>query len=157
MTKWKEHQDEIEKGPMEGFKKIGITFLAIFIIITTTGYFIGWFGDAATTMKKEFAPSVALKKYEWFKDASAQLIKKEADIKVYQSRLDSLKTDYAEVKRKDWDRTDKETFSKWQSEVAGVKASYNGLAAEYNAASSKFNWKMFETSLDAPVKTFQTF
>ena len=32
-------------------------------------------------------------------------------------------------------------MSLWRSEVAGVKASYNGLAAEYNAQMAKFNWQ----------------
>jgi hypothetical protein len=33
-----------------------------------------------------------------------------------------------------------ERLSIWQSEVAGVKASYNLLAADYNSAMSKFNY-----------------
>ena len=29
----------------------------------------------------------------------------------------------------------------WHSEVAGIKASYNSLAAEYNSQMAKFNWQ----------------
>lgn len=32
-------------------------------------------------------------------------------------------------------------MSIWQAEVAGVKASYNSLAAEYNAQMAKINWR----------------
>ncbi len=117
--------------------------------ISGVGYVFGWFGEAAKVAQQEFGPQAMLQKYEWFKDAAAQLDKKQADIKVYQGRLDSMKADYEGTKRKDWDRTEKEQFSQWQTEVAGVTASYNGLAAEWNAQISKFNWKPFQGDLPA--------
>lgn len=97
--------------------------------------------DAKDTAFKEFKPSELLKKYEWFKDASAQLDKKIADVKVYESRLETITRAYEGVARKDWPRDDREQLSLWQSELAGVKASYNDLAAEYNAQMAKFNWR----------------
>jgi hypothetical protein len=51
-----------------------------------------------------------------------------------------MEKDYEGTSRKDWDRTDKEQFNLWQQEVAGVIASYNALAAEYNAAMAKINY-----------------
>jgi hypothetical protein len=99
-----------------------------------------YFQDGADTAFKEFKPSALLKKYEYFKDMSAQLDKKMADLGVYKTRLTDLKEQYKGVSRKDWARDDREQYSVWQSEEAGVKASYNGLAAEYNAAMVKFNY-----------------
>lgn len=103
---------------------------------------LGWFNNAQQTMATEFSPSALLKKYEWFKDASAVLDKKLADIQVYETRFESIKESYGEnIPRSQWSREDKETYNLWLSEVAGIKASYNQLAAEYNSAMSKFNWK----------------
>lgn len=116
-----------------------ITLIIISLLLVVS---CGWFSEAGQVAREEFGPRALLKKYEWFKDASAQLDKKRADIKVYQVRIDSMKTDYEGTARKDWDRTDKEQMSVWQAEVAGVKASYNGLAAEYNSAMVQFHKKM---------------
>jgi len=97
--------------------------------------------NAATVVQKEFYPDALLRKYEWFKDASASLDKKQADMRVYDVRLRSLASQYDGVPRGKWARDDREQHSIWASEVAGVKASYNQLAAEYNAEMVKFNWR----------------
>lgn len=98
-------------------------------------------GDAINTAYKEFKPSALLKKYEYYKDVSASIDKKIADIGVYESRIKDLKDQYKGLSRKDWPRDDREQLSVWQSELSGIKASYNTLASEYNAAMSKFNYK----------------
>jgi hypothetical protein len=101
-----------------------------------------WFASRAVDVaKQELDPAVLLKKYEWFKDAAANLGKHQANIAVYQSRVTEMKGDYEGVARKDWDRTDKEQMSLWHQEVAGVKAAFNSLAAEYNAQMAKINWR----------------
>jgi hypothetical protein len=56
---------------------------------------------------------------------------------------------YAKLERQKWPREDREQYNVWSSEVAGVKASYNSLAAEYNAAMAKFNWR-FANAGDLP-------
>ena len=43
-----------------------------------------------------------------------------------------------------WPREDREQFNLWEQEVAGIKASYNMLAADYNAQMAKFNWAFAE-------------
>jgi hypothetical protein len=91
--------------------------------------------------EQQVDPALLLKRYEWFKNVAAQCDKKLADIEVYKSRLVMIKRDYEGVARIDWDRPDKEQFNVWEQEVAGVVASYNSLAAEYNAAMSKLNYK----------------
>ena len=48
---------------------------------------------------------------------------------------------YKDLLRNQWPREDREQYNVWSSEVAGVKASYNSLAAEYNSQMAKFNWR----------------
>lgn len=121
-----------------------ITFLG-FTVLGIGACAVGLIGGAATNaaqvVQKEFYPDALLRKYEWFKDASAALDKKQADIRVYRSRLTALSDAYTGTPRARWPRDDREQSSIWQSELAGVRASYNSLAAEYNAEMAKFNWR----------------
>lgn len=119
---------------MKNEKIISIISLIAFLVLIS--------GCGITKVAKdEFSASALLNKYEWFKDASAELDKKQADIQVYQVRLNNLESMYEGESRKDWARADINNYNLWQSEVAGVIASFNGLAAEYNAQMSKFNWQ----------------
>lgn len=97
--------------------------------------------NAFETAEEEFSPSELLRKYEWFKNALAAMDAKKADIQIADSRMKNMETSYEDTSRKDWDRTDKEQYNLWSNEVAGLKISYNKLAAEYNANMSKFNWR----------------
>lgn len=114
---------------------------ALGLVGCAVGLFSGAAHNAATVVQKEFYPDALLRKYEWFKDASAALDKKHADIGVYDARLVSLKEAYSDTPRGQWPRDDREQFSIWSSEAAGIRASYNQLAAEYNAEMAKFNWR----------------
>lgn len=100
-----------------------------------------WFRESKQVAQEELGPKELLRKYEWFKDASSQLDKKKADIKVYQKRITTMSDGYTDLPRNKWPREDREQYNLWQSEVAGIKASYNTLAAEYNAQMSKMNWR----------------
>lgn len=111
------------------------------IIILLSAFSCRYIQDAKDTAFKEFKPSELLRKYEYFKDVHAALDKKIADIKVYEVRINDLKESYKGVNRKDWARDDREQLSIWQSELAGIKASYNMLASEYNSAMVKFNYR----------------
>ncbi len=146
---WGDYEKAAEKSPFSLAVKviIGLTVLCAFIGVIS--YTFGWIGEAADVTKKEFGPKALLLKYEWFKNASAELDKKQADIKVYEQRVVEQDKDYAGVLKKDWPRDARETRSQWQNEVAGVKASYNSLAAEYNAQMAKFNWR-FANSGELP-------
>lgn len=120
--------------------KAFLVFVLFSLGFGIVGSVFNWFGEAKQVAQKEFGPSAMLQKYEWFKDAAAQLEKKQADIGVYEGRVKSQDEAYKGVARKDWPRDDREQRSIWESEVAGAKASYNSLAAEYNAQMAKFNW-----------------
>jgi hypothetical protein len=123
--------------------KIGKILLIILVVVVGLALFavVGWLAKGCDVVKQETDPAVVLQKYMWFKDASAQLDKKIADIDVYQARLDSLTSSYSSIPRNQWSRTDQEDFNLWSSELAGIKASYNSLAAEYNAQMAKINWR----------------
>ena len=135
-------------------KKI-VLLLTVVLVTMSTFESCRYVRNAKDTAYKEFSPEAMLKKYEWFKDASAMLEKKKQDIQVYENRITQMKEDYSDTPRKDWDRTDKEQMNQWQTELAGVKASYNTLAAEYNSQSSKFNWKHFEGQPPLPKEFSQ--
>ncbi len=94
-----------------------------------------WTGTAVETAKKEFNAGELLRKYEWFKDASAQCDKKLADIKNYEAKIKRFES------LGNLDRVDREKIMVWEQELIGVKASFNGLAAEYNSQMSKINWR----------------
>jgi hypothetical protein len=101
--------------------------------------------DASDTAFKEFKPSAMLKKYSDFKDMSAALDQKLASLKVYEGRFTDLKEQYKDANgkplpRKEWAREDREQYNLWQGEQAGIKASYNELASQYNANMVKFNY-----------------
>lgn len=100
--------------------------------------------EAAQVVREEFGPRESLRKYEWFKDAAAQCEKKLSDIRVYQGRVDRMHKEYEGTPFSKWDRGDKERLAIMEGEVAGIKASYNSLAAEYNAQMSKISWRYAE-------------
>ena len=125
------------------FRWLFLTIMLLTVIgwgLSAIGLIGGAVNNAGTVMKKEFYPEALLKKYEWFKNAAAELDKKQADISVYDRRLATLTTDYAGTRRAAWPRDDREQYNQWLTESAGVKASYNALAAEYNAQMAKLNW-----------------
>ncbi|KKQ32069.1 MAG: hypothetical protein US49_C0018G0002 [candidate division TM6 bacterium GW2011_GWF2_37_49] len=138
-------------GGNTGQSTVGViaVIILVFIGVMVLGSILGWFGEATEVAHDEFGPKAMLEKYEWFKDVSAQLDKKRADIKVYESRMTAMKEDYQGKSRGNWPREDREQYNIWVSEVAGVKASYNDLAAQYNAQMMKFNWR-FANKGDLP-------
>lgn len=139
--KWQDYERAAERGPVAIAVKVFLAVVILGVLVAVIGYALGWFGEAAKVVQDEFGPRAALEKYEWFKDAAAQLEKKQADITVFAGRMKAMDETYKEVQRQKWPREDREQYNVWSSEVAGVKASYNTLAAEYNAQMAKFNWR----------------
>jgi len=121
--------------------KIFLTVAVLFCAVVVVGNVARWLGNGVQVAHEEFDPSALLRKYQWFKDASASLDAKLADIQVYNKRFDGLKVAYSGQPRSVWSREDREQYNIWTSELAGVSASYNSLAAEYNAQMAKFNWR----------------
>lgn len=138
---WNNIDPQNSKGPV-GF---GMKWIMIIFVLCCFGgvlsYTAGWIGDAGQVAKTEFGPKALMAKYTWFKDASAQLDAKRANIEDAKARITSMETSYAGTPRNQWVRADVEQYNLWQNEVSGMKANYNNLAAEYNSAMSKFNYR----------------
>lgn len=142
-----------------------ITLCVISISFKTCGRATDMVNNGVETIYQQFKPSELLRKYEWFKDAAAQLDSKRANIKVYEDRFISLKNTYGadSLKRTKWARDDREQYNIWQSEYSGVVASYNDLAGEYNSQMAKFNYafcnagQMPESNMDPQPREFRLY
>jgi hypothetical protein len=96
---------------------------------------VSWFGArTVNVVAEQIDPAELLRKYELFKDEAAQLDAKLASIKIKQKQIDSMK-------EMPMDRTNREQLMIWQQELGGMKYSYNGLAADYNAQMVKINYR----------------
>ena len=121
-----------------------IVLLVLGVSLLVGGCACNYAGRLGDVVSHEVDPATLLKRYEWFKDAAASLEAKQASIAVYEGRFERLKKDYEGKPRSAWSREDREQTNLWEQEVAGLKASYNRLASEYNAAMSKENWRYCE-------------
>jgi len=124
--------------------------LPICLAISVLGWVLSAANETASVAQAELGPRALLDKYSWFKEAAAQCEAKLASIKVLRSRKDQLDTMYKGMPRQSWVRQDLEQYNLWSSEVAGVTASYNDLAATYNAKMVEVHWK-FTNRGDLPA------
>lgn len=118
----------------------GCAAVALIGVVGTLAAVCGVGGCFVKKADEQFGVDASLSKYEWFKDAAAKLEAKRASIYVSESRALALMKQYDGVPRKDWPRADLEQLNVWAAEVAGMKASFNDLAAEYNARMAKLNF-----------------
>lgn len=139
--RWKDYEKAWKQGPLLMTLKISMGLFAVFVVMGVLVYGLSWVDEAEQVAKQEFGPRAMLEKYEWFKDASAQLDKKRADWIVYEKRRRGLRDSYGAVPRSGWSRVDVQQDNQWSAEIAGVLASYNDLAAQYNAEMAKVNWR----------------
>lgn len=130
-----------KKGPWSLLFKFFVICALLGLAFGAYGLVCGTVKETAQVAREEFGPRALLQKYELFKDMYAQCEKQIANIKVYKGKISQLENDYEGIPRKDWDRIDKQILSQWRSELDGVKASYNKLAAKYNSQMAKFNWR----------------
>lgn len=138
---WDKLDQAFDKGPTHFAWKFAGVVIVISLIAIGSCHFLNYANDAASTVSNEVAPSALLAKYTWLKEAHAQLDKKQADIKVMQSSMDSLTSQYQGVLRNKWARVDLDTWGQKSEELAGTKMSYNQLAAEYNAKMAEIQWR----------------
>lgn len=143
--RWDDYERSAETGPLAVAVRAVIGLAVLAALIGGLGGMFGWFSSTAEVVKEQFGAQASLDKYEWFKNAATALEKKLADIKVYETRQLVLTVAYEGKSRAEWAREDREQSSVWASELAGIKASYNSLAAEYNANMAKFNWRYART------------
>ena len=108
-----------------------LIFICVFMCIITFFSMCNLFTDGIKTVENQYKPSVLLKKYEYFKDLSASIDKKNADIQMYQNEISSMQSN---------DKDDKFYIQQRKSELLGIISIHNQLCAEYNTAMSKFNY-----------------
>lgn len=117
-----------------------ITLIIVAIIaIIVGGALISTCNETAVVAKKEFGPSALLKKYEYFKDLSAAIDKKRADIEMYKGEISE-----SEGSEK----------NQLKAELRGIITMHNELCAEYNSAMSKFNYR-FTNAGDLPASNLE--
>ena len=85
----------------------------------------GVVGETMQVARDEFGPREMLRKYEWFKDAAAQLDKKKADIRVYEIQLAEVQGEWV---GKPKPRDVRQDITQWRRELSGIRTSYNLLA-----------------------------
>ncbi len=144
LNNWNNLDPNNSKGPISYIWKVFLIVVVAGLGIGAVNFVIGYVNDGAQVVREETSPRALLNKYEWFKDASAQLDAKKANIAAQELRLKALTDAYVvEGKaqpRSQWARTDLESFNQITAEVSGLKASYNDLAAQYNAQMVKINF-----------------
>lgn len=138
---WDDYDRAGEQGPLALAIKVVVGIAVISALVGAIGYGFSWCGETASVVQKEIGPNALLQKYMLLKEMHAQLEKKQADIKVYQTRVKGMEDSYKGEPRSRWAREDREQYNLWMTEVAGVKASYNDLAAQYNAKMAEVNWR----------------
>lgn len=118
---------------------IGVSILSCVICVPAT-WLAGYVGEAASVAREELGPRALLKKYQWFKSASARLDAMQSNVVAREASSKALTASYEGVLRRDWSRSDSEAFHQVNSEVAGLKGAFNNLASDYNANMAKINF-----------------
>lgn len=111
--------------------KTFFSLLGIGLLIIIFFSVLRYCGNAADTVHQQFSASALLKKYEYFKDLSAAIDSKRADLNAYKANLQDYKV------------TDKDSrfyYEQSKAEAMGILMMHNNLVAEYNAGMSKFNY-----------------
>jgi hypothetical protein len=115
--------------------KTALWWLGAGLLIIVVAFVWNMAADTTQTVQKEYAPSAMLKKYEYFKDLSAGIDKKRADIEMYREEIISLDS------TKNTSRDDKFYYEQRKSELIGIISIHNSLCAQYNSGMSKFNYQ----------------
>lgn len=130
MKNWDSYERAANRGPIQiGFISI-ITISILVAIIWGIGTVFGLFAETASVAQQEFGATAMVHKYEWFKDAASQLDRKKADLTMFDARINSLKKSGTP-----------DSVAQAEAERIGVASSYNDLAARYNSAMAKINWR----------------
>lgn len=138
---------EYREGVREVTGETGFTLRKLFGVVvcvmifgagvTTIGYVFGWFGEAAQVLREEVGPRAINQKYEWFKNAAAQIRAKSANIEALKKRNAAFGESAGP--RETWHRVDRETFAQYQTELTGAIGVYNTQVGEYNAQMSMWH------------------
>ena len=121
--------------------KVGLWGLALCAVLLTGCNALRWSHEASEVTYQQVRPQELLRKYERFKEVRAALDAKRASIEQFRSVLAATRADYAGTPMKDWPLDARETFQQRRAELHGMIASFNLLAADFNSAMSKENYR----------------
>lgn len=157
---WEDGERRLERGPVSA----GIWVIGIIFVLSLVGGLAAWglglFGEAASVAQKEFGPRAALKKYEWFIEQASSIQKMDKDAAMFESRAAAVKEQYkgygADMAK--WPPHIQAQYNKdtatAREDLLAVASQRNTLVRDYNAASDKFNWSLFQTRPDKPKEHF---
>lgn len=136
-----------ERAAGQGVARLAVRAFIALAVIGLVGFVV--FGglrmltttarDAAVVARQELGPQALNAKYEWFKDSWAALDGKRATLGELDIKIRRLRADYEGVKRNEWSRVDLSAVNQWETERDAILASYNELAALYNAEMAKWH------------------
>lgn len=156
---WERLEDRARLGP---WQFLGIVIIAL-AAIGLTGHIFGWFGEAAKTAQDEFGPKAALAKYSWFVDQANAIEKMDKDIPLFEGRAAAVKTQYQGYgpDMTKWPPHIQAQYNQAaqqaRDDLVAVASQRNNLVRDYNAASDKFNWSLFQTRPDKPKERFHEY
>ncbi len=139
---WERRERAVNKGGALATKGIWLA-AGLMMLVGVVFLAVNWMLEPVQVAREEFGARATLKRYEWFKDAAAQIAARDASLKVFESRFAALKKAYGETPRAEWARADQEQGNLWEQEITGLIAARNSLADEYNAAMVKEHHKIF--------------
>ena len=153
---WKDYERAAQDGPLALAIKVVCGVAALVAIVWVFGLVFGTADTAASVASEavsvaheQYGPRAAVVKYEWFKDAAAQLARKQADLTIYEENAKRCAV-------RQVTRDERDACNTTLSEYTGAKVSYNDLAAQYNSNMSKVNWQFASASLPREVAPYTT-
>jgi len=148
LEKW---ADNFEKKPVGTVAKLGFIIFGFVILISVIGFFLNPFKQAADIVNQTIDADNVIANYEWFKQRHEDIGAIDTKIIFQDALTKQFKTDAGP--RTNWDRSDKEEYSRLTSILVGLKQQRSDLAAEYNARSRMTNRKIFKAGdVELPVK-----
>ena len=139
---WGKYERAAEKGPFSIFWKLMLLFIGISVVCTVVGVVSYPFIQARRVYEKTLDADNVIYNYEWFKQRYEDIDAIDSKIVQAKAAVEQFKVDAGE--RKDWDRMDKEEFSRLSSVELGLNQQRADIAAEYNARSRMANRKIFK-------------
>ncbi len=115
---------------------IGICIL-LFVVLPTIFFVNNYINKSITVVTKEIDPAIIQQKYVWFQDHKGAIDNAAANI---ENQIVAARLKKSDQNRSEWDRTDKQMYSRSIDDIVGIIAMRNGLVRDYNVAMSE--WQM---------------
>ena len=146
MNKYRKEVSEItDESPWTIFK-IGLKIVLPTLILLFVGSWIVGIGTIVSqpmkAVQKTMDADNMIYNYEWFKQMNENISAASIQINNAQSRADQFKEDAGG--RSEWDRTDKEEYSRLTTTLLGLQNHRESMVADYNARSKMANKNLFK-------------